>query len=152
MTKYLYYFMLVLLVGFLGYCWCYYFVPRERIFSESEISKTLRNHGAPQEYWTPNNIDIHNIKDALSEYVAVSEVGNEDRLYPIDSYSYQYYGVIKGGDKFISITAFCTGLEILRNGGRHSIEKLVVVYDGGSCYFNAGYNLKTKTISSMFIH
>lgn len=96
------------------------------------------------EWFALNNTEIINqeniVENKLWEYLNnTSQVKFRAR----EKYKYQY---TKEGEK-IYINAFCDSWE-----KRNLNNELVIVKDGGSCYFRINYNLKTEKFSKLYVN
>lgn len=87
------------------------------------------------------NINEHEIEDELWDHLN----GNLPvELKAREAYSYQY---LDKGDNVIYINAFCD------TWGRENLKTdLLLVEDGGSCYFQISYSRITKTFSGLSIN
>jgi hypothetical protein len=107
--------------------------------------------------WKPTEVQVIEAKTALLDYLSSPHFRSPDpyseKQRPgvragIDSYALQYLGKnypgdqSGRGDKQILINAVCGG-----SGGYKDISKeLVDVFDGGSCFFRAGYSIIQRKI------
>jgi hypothetical protein len=73
---------------------------------------------------------------------------NEYVLKPINAYSRQYVATInEKGEKQVLINCFCDGHEF-----PNWQTELVVVFDGGNCYFELTINLLTKKTTAFYVN
>jgi hypothetical protein len=100
--------------------------------------------------WRPTKADIDGLEARLQE---LSRVKAEDRSagqITVDhprQYFRQYVAVIREGRKLIFVNAFCDEVQF---PDWH--QRLVVVFDGGSCYWQALYEPATHRFSALLVH
>lgn len=87
--------------------------------------------------WEPDSGDIINALDLLKH-----DAWNNE-LRPFRDYRFQYYGIKKEGKKVVVINGFCV------THWRHAKDwrtNIVIVKDGGACYFRAEYDVTDSKI------
>lgn len=102
------------------------------------------------EYWTPTEMDILSLEDALVPYLQ-QELTPDHYAYKIiddlPRYKRQYLGItLIQGQPLIYANYFCT--EVFDNWQDH----FVVVDDGGACFFQVIYDPLHKTFSQLSIN
>ncbi|WP_371184299.1 hypothetical protein [Xanthomonas sacchari] len=88
--------------------------------------------------WTPNTEDVAAARQQLEPYVTRQASIGKMRLPDWSSYTFQYQGQTFRGDKVILINAFC------RTPPATAATDMVVVFDGGPCYFRARWDPAEK--------
>jgi hypothetical protein len=105
-------------------------------------------------YWTPIEADIQAMEAALPAFLLAEEQREgsliqqraaEGMYQQLDRYTRQYVGVNAGGEKLIWGNYFC------HHGGEWQ-ETLVLVEDGGACYFSVTFNPATGEFSNLDIN
>jgi hypothetical protein len=89
--------------------------------------------------WTPEHGVTAQLQSTLRPYVVAHASAQHLVLQPWSSYSFQYQGRGAAGGEFVFINAFCSAPDA------YAAKQFVQVLDGGTCYFELKYNLKTKT-------
>lgn len=93
--------------------------------------------GAP--FWAPSLQNIAAAEAKLPAYLLVAPSEDaHDIPAKLDRYRRQYFGVSARGRKILVINAFCHAFEETRMRSH-----LVVVLDGGDCFFEAFYDMTT---------
>ncbi len=92
--------------------------------------------------WTPDDVDAVNALDMLK---------HDSAMYvrtPIlfTDYRYQYFGIVRDNTRILMLNAFCSKYWKHAEGWR---QHLIVVKDGGACFFHAEYSMKEHRILSV---
>jgi hypothetical protein len=119
---------ILLLVLFLAPCLCW---------SEDLSSYTARLSIGE---WEPNTNDIVSALDLIKQ-----DVWN-NKFRQFRDYRFQYYGIKKEGKKVVVINAFCVTYWEHAKDWRTA---LVMVMDGGACFFQAEYDVTDGKITSV---
>ena len=111
-----------------------------------EIASWLGGSGG---FWTPSADDIFKLEEGLAEYLSQ----NSSYFYrqpPVweqfDEYQRQYIGLERGGRQIIYGNFFCNNL------GMDWRKKLVIVDDGGDCYFQVEYNVEDGAFIMLIVN
>ncbi len=105
--------------------------------------KWIRVHGA----WDPGPEILDQFKSKIETYVSAQAKAQGRELKNWSAYTFQYQGQEENGRKYIFINAFCVHMK------HHSPDKeIIVVMDGGSCFFNLKYNPLNKEFFDLFIN
>lgn len=83
--------------------------------------------------WSPTPEQVANARSQLEPYVEQIATERHLGLQEWSSYSFQYQGRSEAGAKMIFINAFCI------TPPPYAQTRFVVVFDGGSCFFQAEY-------------
>jgi len=86
--------------------------------------------------WVPTVDELSTIRTELRPFVEQAAVAEHQQLPPWDTYTFQYQGQVEGGRRFVFVNALCSQHEPLAD----LREELVLVFDGGPCYFNVKYD------------
>ena len=89
--------------------------------------------------WQPSENEIADAKAKLRPYAIAQAKHRNDKLPPWERYTFQYQGLVQDGRKVIYVNAFCS------EPPDFSAEQMVVVFDGGVCFFQAYYDTATKS-------
>ena len=111
-----------------------------------EIASWLGGSGG---FWTPSADDIFKLEEGLVEYLSQ----NSSYFYrqppaweQLDEYQRQYIGLERGGRQIIYGSFFCNNL------GMDWRQKLVIVEDGGDCYFQVEYNVEDGAFIMLMVN
>ena len=115
----------------------------------SSAARSIPKQPPNQGSWKPTRSDLADMEANLSQVAVLNIQGWPSRLH-IDhpeSYLRQYVAVIYGGKKLIYVNAFCDAPPPpdWRN-------RLHLVTDGATCYWQALYDPATKKFSSLTIN
>lgn len=92
--------------------------------------------------WEP---DIHDIGSAL-DLMKHDVWPSYNKFHPFRAYRFQYYGIIKNDKKVVAINGFCASYWQHAKDWRTT---MVVVMDGGACFFQAEYSVMDGKIISV---
>ena len=85
--------------------------------------------------WVPNAETLHPLQSGLEAYVRGRAKIEHRTLRAWNSYTFQYQGRNEDGRKYVLVNAMCI------TDDTWDLEKrVVVVLDGGSCFFNLKYD------------
>ena len=111
-----------------------------------EIASWLGGSGG---FWTPSADDIFKLEEGLAEYLSQ----NSSYFYRqppvwerLDEYQRQYIGLERGGRQIIYGNFFCNNL------GMDWRKKLVIVDDGGDCYFQVEYDVEDGAFIKLLVN
>ena len=100
-------------------------------------------------FWTPSSEDIWRLEDQIAEYLSQ----NADAFYRqppvwqrLDEYQRQYIGLERGGRRLIYGNFFCNNMDL------NWLQDLVVVEDGGECYFQVEYDLESEVFTMLMVN
>ena len=103
--------------------------------------------------WQPSGTDIEIAEELLAEcFNKQSDYGNENPFISktLEDYNRQFIGAeIEGGDKVILVNCFCKSEEKNLKDWKNS---MVLVADGGNCYFHVKVNLDTKSWYGLLVN
>ncbi len=105
--------------------------------------KWVRVHGV----WDPGSEMLDQIKAKIKAYVRARAKAQGRELKNWSAYAFQYQGQEENGRKYIFINAFCV---IMKH--QSPDKEIIVVMDGGSCFFNLKYNPLSKEFFDLFIN
>jgi hypothetical protein len=99
------------------------------------------------DYWTPSRGDVLAFEGRLGPYLgqAAPQTG-PGALKDLNKYRRQYAGILVNGQRVIYAFFFCDGDHA---DWQHEI---VLVIDGGSCYFEVKYDVQTGEFYDLSIH
>jgi hypothetical protein len=121
-------------------------------------SKTIKGVIVPKEHfrdpngeghWTIKDFDFEDLENRLEKYLRKVPLDdwNKDLPDKFRKYKRQYIGRIVDGKKTIFINFFCEHFD-----GDYWKRDLVMVLDGGDCFFNVEYNPQTREFSKLSIN
>lgn len=100
--------------------------------------------GNVDSYWTPTESNINAMFVALIQYLEATRETEIRENY--DSYQHQHFGYIMDGQQYIYGNYFCDSFGVdWRN-------TFVAVDDGGSCFFQAIYDVSANEITQVYIN
>lgn len=99
--------------------------------------------------WTPSADDILKLEEKIAEYL--SQNSNLFYRQPpvwerLDEYQRQYIGLERGGRKIIYGNYFCN------SEGINWQQELVIVEDGGECYFQVEYDVESELFIKLMVN
>lgn len=99
-------------------------------------------------YWTPSLQDIAAAEAKLSDYLLVAPNEDAHDIPPrLDRYGRQYFGVSVRGRRILVINAFCRPFDEKRLRA-----SLIMIADGGDCYFEAFYDMTTGKFAGISVN
>ena len=93
--------------------------------------------------WQPNQAALSDARVKLQSYAVAQAKLRHDELSPWSTYTFQYQGRDLDGRKVIYVNAFCS------DPPEYTAREMVLVLDGGACYFQAYYDIQTKSFVSI---
>ena len=92
----------------------------------------------PDGSWSPAPEQLSELRNSLEPFVKQQALTQHLQLPKWQNYTFQFQGQVDEGQKIIFVNAFCSSpLEQAR-------VQFVVVFDGGSCFFQVKYNPNKK--------
>ena len=88
--------------------------------------------------WQPTAIEVADAKTKLRPYVLAQSKRRNDKISPWNAYTFQYQGREIDGRKIIYVNASCS------EPPEYAAQEMVFVLDGGTCYFQAYYDIQTR--------
>jgi len=120
-------------------------ITKERAVELGIASWLLESDG----FWTPSVDDIEKLEGEITEYLSQ----NPDEFYrqpPVwqrfDEYQRQYIGLERGGRQIIYGNYFCN------SGSVNWRQDLVVVEDGGDCFFQVEYDVESGLFIKLLVN
>jgi len=90
---------------------------------------------------------LADLKVQIESYVRSQAKAQGRELKNWQDYTFQYQGQEEKGGRFIFINALCV------QGDRQRLDKeIVIIFDGGSCFFNVKYDPLRKGFFDLFIN
>ena len=97
--------------------------------------------------WAPAADVIGGLQAKIWPFVSARARAEGRALREPDSYTFQYQGQEARGRRFVFVNAFCAHHE-----GRPLDQQMVVVSDGGTCFFSLKYDAETGLWFDLVIH
>jgi hypothetical protein len=97
--------------------------------------------------WQPSDEVVREIETTLEDHVKKIAKQKSRGLRPWAVYSFQLQGQEKNGKKYVYINALCNSQDASLLG-----RSLIVVMDGGNCFFNVKYDPVNKVFYDLFIN
>ena len=111
-----------------------------------EIASWLGGVGG---FWTPSVDDIIKLEEKIAEYLSQnpSQFYSQPPVWErLDEYQRQYIGFERGGRQIIYGNFFCNNL------GMDWRKKLVIVDDGGDCFFQVEYDVESEMFIKLLVN
>ena len=113
---------------------------------ETGIASWLAESG---NFWTPSVVDILKLEEEIAGYL--SQNSNQFYRQPpvwqrLDDYQRQYIGLERGGRQIIYGNYFCN------SGGINWRQELVIVEDGGECFFQVEYDIESALFIKLLVN
>ena len=97
--------------------------------------------------WDPSPTMLSDLKAQIESYVKSQAKAQGRELKRWQDYTFQYQAREEKGRKYIFINALCASTD------RHTLDKqIIVILDGGSCFFNLKYDPGRKVFFDLFIN
>jgi hypothetical protein len=97
--------------------------------------------------WDPSPKMLADLKAQIESFVKTQAKAQGRELKKWQDYVFQYQGQEENGRRFIFINALCGQRD------RSRLDKeMVIIFDGGSCYFNVKYDPTRKRFFHLFIN
>ena len=93
----------------------------------------------PGGIWQPSQAELNDVQAKIHGYATLQANDRRNGLAPWESYTFQYQGRELEGRKVVYVNACCS------EPPHYVAEQMVLVLDGGTCYFEAYYDTKTKS-------
>ena len=97
--------------------------------------------------WTPSAKTLSIIKKNLKAFVEPIAISQMQPISNWSEYIFQYFGTVQDGERVVEIHAFCS----IENPNKLN-QELIMVLDGGSCYFQLLYNPSSKQFTDLQIN
>ncbi|GIK65604.1 MAG: hypothetical protein BroJett018_33980 [Chloroflexota bacterium] len=105
----------------------------------------------PTSYWTPSESDIQTLEAHIEAFLTNHTEGFYDHQPPVEAwlpaYARQYFGFERDGVQYIYGNFFCARDLLLDYP-----NQLVMVEDGGDCFFQFHYNPATQEFSNLMVN
>jgi hypothetical protein len=89
--------------------------------------------------WEPQATTMQDMRVGLKVFVEQQALKEKVKLAEWQTYTFQFQGQEKKGQRFIFINAYCT-----KPDSQFSETQMLLVFDGGPCFFNVKYDPKKK--------
>jgi hypothetical protein len=97
--------------------------------------------------WDPSPAMLADVKAQIESYVKNQAKTQGREVKNWQDYTFQYQGQKEKGRKYIFVNALCASTD------RQTLDKqIVVILDGGSCFFNVKYDPLGKAFFDLFIN
>jgi len=110
------------------------------IFSAEHVERSGAHRvlGLTRPYWTPSPEQIALLESKLKPYLGAYRSPRAKVIAArLGSYRRQYFGYSENGKKWIFVNGFCEGHWKKEDAWR---DRVVLVLDGGLCFFKVRYN------------
>lgn len=97
--------------------------------------------------WDPSPGMLTDLKAQIKSYVKSQAKAQGRELKNWQDYTFQYQGQEEKGRKYIFVNALCN-----QNDRQGLDKKIVIIFDGGTCYFNLKYDPSQKVFFGLLIN
>jgi hypothetical protein len=97
--------------------------------------------------WQPSDEVVREIRATIEDHVRKIAKRKGRDIRPWAEYSFQLQGQEKNGKKYVYVNALCNSQDTSLLG-----RSLIVVMDGGNCFFNVKYDPVNKVFYDLFIN
>jgi len=97
--------------------------------------------------WHPSPEVTLRLQTELEPAIAKLAGNKFERFRPWHEYKFQFQGRRKDSQQYVFISALCNAYEM-----RDLTEKFVVVFDGGSCFYEVKYDPKSQRFYDLLVH
>lgn len=105
----------------------------------------------PTGYWTPSELDIQTLEARIEAFLTEHMEDFYQHQPPVEAwlpeYARQYFGFERDGDQYIYGNFLCD-----RDLLQDYPNQLVMVEDGGDCFFQFHYNPATQEFSNLMVN
>ncbi len=101
---------------------------------------------APSGYWTPEQGQVVALEAAIAGYLQSAAPEGSRLRSGIDGYQAQYVGILRGEREVIYANFFCS------SHVDDISQSLVVIDDGGDCYFTVEYDPAANSFAELAIN
>jgi hypothetical protein len=96
--------------------------------------------------WDPSAKIVIRLKERIESVVGAQAKAEGRKLQEWTSYAFQYQGQERRGRRFVFVNAFCS------SGERQLSKQMVLVLDGGTCFFNLKYDAEENRFFELLIN
>jgi len=97
--------------------------------------------------WVPDAALVGQLRERIGPAVTAQARAAGRELRPWATYTFQYQGQEEGGRRFVFVNAFC-----VHDEARDLRRQMVLVSDGGTCFFSVRYDPASGGFSGLLIH
>ena len=110
-----------------------------------DLDSVLININDFEDLWTSTDDDVLQLEAGLADYLEQNAQPEHTRIWQeLADYKRQYVGIVQDGQAKIYANFFCEG--------DNSDTTLVIVLDGGDCYFHVLYNVEEEQFSYLSVN
>ncbi len=100
--------------------------------------------------WAPSAEVLTTLKSGIRPYVEAQARNQRRELKRWSNYTFQYQGQQQGGRKFIFVSGFCSNNAFIKD--EQLSKRMVLVEDGGTCFFDLKYDPQKKQFYGLYIN
>jgi hypothetical protein len=98
-------------------------------------------------YWTPSEQDVRALEAGLAEFLYVAALERSPDLWQKQrAYKRQYGGIVRAGRRLVYASFLCN------THGDEWRRQVVIVMDGGDCYFQLTFDVERDTFDDLTIN
>jgi hypothetical protein len=114
------------------------------IFPAQETEKIGHIFGGKAPFWTPTDDQVQELESLLLKYLQSHPPVGDKPVGDLSKYGRQYFGMTKNNRRLIYLNAFCNPSKFDRRE-----REIVIVKDGGSCYFQISFDPAKKDFTDL---
>ena len=100
--------------------------------------------------WVPSPEVLATLKSGIRRYVEAQARKERRELKKWSDYTFQYQGQQQNSHKFVFVGGFCTNSGLVKDV--QLSKRMVLVEDGGTCFFDLKYDPGEKRFYSLYIN
>ena len=100
--------------------------------------------------WVPSPEVLATLKSGIRRYVEAQARKERRELKKWSDYTFQYRGQQQHGHKFVFVSGFCTNSGLVKDV--QLSKRMVLVEDGGTCFFDLKYDPGEKRFYGLYIN
>jgi hypothetical protein len=109
-----------------------------------------RMGGITPPYWAPTSEEIARLEGQLKPYLeGVATLGAKAAIAKLENSKRQYLGYTDADKKWVFVNSICEA-----SWKRHGFwyDDIIIVFDGGPCFFNVRYDLSSAQFDQLQIN
>lgn len=100
--------------------------------------------------WAPSVEVLTTLKSGIRPYVEAQARNQQRELQKWSKYTFQYQGQQQNGRKLIFVSGFCSNTPFIKD--EQLSKRMVLVLDGGTCFFDLKYDPEKKQFYGLYIN
>ena len=97
--------------------------------------------------WSPTHELLHRIEIQIESQATLEAKKRSQTLIGLNKYTFQYQGQVESNSKIVKIQAYCQVIP-----GFNPSQDWLLVFDGGTCYLNALYDVESNGFKYLYFN